>query len=399
LRRSFLGKFLRPAVWSVCLKAFTGGEPVSTTGAALHSMSQRASNHRFEKGETSDLASLLHGCLGSGIVVIDEGGRILCCTPEAERLLRLAPGKTVDRDLSALPAAIQKLAREAASTQAPVPNRVVSLTTGKDALALRASVFPFAGSAGKVQAVIVLNDLAVIDRIEKNVHHLDRLASLGTLSAGMAHEIKNAFVAVKTFVDLLLDKNRDAELADVVRREMRRIDSIVSQMLRFGAPARPSFSAVRVHDVLDHSLRMLQHQFEGKLISLNREFNAVHDSIKGDDYQLEQAFLNLFLNALEAMGPNGSLTVATDVVHGSASREGQSRDLRVTVADNGIGIEPQNMPRVYEPFFTTKKHGTGLGLAIVQRIVREHHGNISVQSEPNKGTTVRIILPAALRAA
>jgi signal transduction histidine kinase len=363
-------------------------------------MSSRLANQRSDCGETPSLASVLHDCLGSGIVIVGEGERILCCTPEAERLLHSPPGQTAGCDLSALPLPVQKVAREAASTGSPVPSRVISLATGRDAPAFRVAAFPFTGGDGKLNVVVTLNDVAVVRRIEQNIHHLDRLASVGTLSAGMAHEIKNAFVAVKTFVDLLLDNNRDAELADVVRREMRRIDSIVSQMLRFGAPARPNFAAVRIHEVLDHSLRMLQHQFEDKLISVNREFNAPQDSIKGDDYQLEQAFLNLFLNALEAMGPNGSLMVATELVF-SAPIPGQPGDphLCVTVTDNGIGIQPDNMRRLYEPFFTTKQHGTGLGLAIVQRIVREHHGDITVQSEPNKGTTVKILLPANGRTA
>jgi two-component system, NtrC family, nitrogen regulation sensor histidine kinase GlnL len=357
-------------------------------------MSHRVSNHRPEGGEASGLASVLHDCLGSGIIIVGAGGKILSCSPEAQRLLRLAPDQAVGENVTDLPSAVQKIARVAASTQSPVASRVVPLAAGKDGPAFRVGAFPFKGGDGKAHVVITLNDVTLARRIERNIHHLDRLASVGTLSAGMAHEIKNAFVAVKTFVDLLLDKNRDAELAEVVRREMLRIDSIVSQMLRFGAPARPSFGSVRIHDVLDHSLRMLQHQFDGKLISLNREFNAAPDSIKGDDYQLEQAFLNLFLNSLEAMGPNGSLTVATDVVSGTPARESHATKLCVTVADNGVGIEPQNMTRLYEPFFTTKQHGTGLGLAIVERIVHEHHGDIFVQSEPNKGTTVRIVLPS-----
>jgi two-component system sensor histidine kinase HydH len=146
---------------------------------------------------------------------------------------------------------------------------------------------------------------------------------------------------VKTFVDLLLEKNQDAELTEVVRRELRRIDSMVSQMLKFAAPARPAFAAVRVHDVLDHSLRMVQHQLEGKLISLNRSFNAAPDSIKGDDHQLEQAFVNLFLNAVEAMGMKGSLTVATEIVRTAPAKatppETHCRPQpRITIADTGM---------------------------------------------------------------
>lgn len=365
-------------------------------------MSQRGPNHKNESGEATSLATVLHDCLGSGVIIVDEREQIRCCTPEAGRLLHLPPDQTAGCHFTALPLPIQKIAREAAAIRGPVPPRVIPLAAGKDAPALRVAAFPFSGGEAKLHVVLTLNDVAVVRHIEQNIHRLDRLATVGTLSAGLAHEIKNAFVAVKTFVDLLLDQNRDAELADVVRREMRRIDSILSQMLRFGTPARPSFAAVRVHAVLDHSLRLLQHQFEGKLISLNRAFNAADDAVQGDDYQLEQAFVNLFLNALEAMGPNGALSVTTEVVSEGTpltARAGHARLVRVTVADNGIGIEPGNMPRLYEPFFTTKQHGTGLGLAIVQRIVRDHHGDITVHSEPSKGTKVQILLPAIIRTA
>jgi signal transduction histidine kinase len=211
----------------------------------------------------------------------------------------------------------------------------------------------------------------------------------------MAHEIKNALVAVKTFVDLLLDRNREAELTETVRREMQRIESIVRQMLKFAGPARPLFSPVRLHDVLDHSLRMVQRQLDGKLISLNRSFRAQPDSIHGDNYQLEQAFVNLLLNAVEAMGPHGALNVATELVPALRStKAGDSPLVRVTISDTGMGVAPENMCHLFEPFFTTKHDGTGLGLPITQRIVKEHHGDITVHSEPNKGTTFNILLPA-----
>jgi signal transduction histidine kinase len=221
------------------------------------------------------------------------------------------------------------------------------------------------------------------------MQRLDRLASLGLLSAGMAHEIKNGMVAIKTFVDLLAKKNPDAELAEVVGRELQRIDAIVTQMLRFAAPKSDLFSTVKIHEVLDHSLRLLQHQISGKLISLKRDYRAGTDTVRGDDAQLQQAFMNLLLNALEAMGMNGMLTVSTEIVHGENGR----RALQIQIRDTGVGIAPENLGRMFEPFFTTKKNGTGLGLVISHRIALEHHGTIAVQSEMNKGSTFSISLP------
>ena len=352
------------------------------------------SAQKIESGDAANLASILHDCFNAGIVILGAHEQILGCTPEAERLLGLPSGKTVGVDLSALPIPLQKIAREAAATQKPVSSRVINLGAGEDAPVLRVGAFPFRTEGGKTQIIVTVNDVAIVQHIERNLLRLDRLASVGTLSAGMAHEIRNALVASKTFVDLLLDKNQDDELASLVRREMLRIDSIVSQMLRFGAPTQPVSTMVRLHEVLNHSLRLVQHLFEDKLISLHRKFAAAHDTIAGDDYQLEQAFLNLFLNALEAMEPGGALTVATELVAGATTVPAWNGQLRVTVADNGLGIDPANLSRLFEPFFSTKPNGTGLGLAITRRIVHEHHGEITVQSQPNRGTTFQILLPA-----
>ena len=147
----------------------------------------------------------------------------------------------------------------------------------------------------------------------EKLQRLDRLANLGMLSAGMAHEIKNGMVAIKTFVDLLLEKNQDAELGEVVRHELERINAIVTQMLRMAAPGPANFKTVRVHELLDHSLRLLQPQIGGKLITLKKNYRAEPDTVHGDDAQLQQAFMNLLLNAVEAMGPNGTLTVSTEI--------------------------------------------------------------------------------------
>jgi signal transduction histidine kinase len=147
-------------------------------------------------------------------------------------------------------------------------------------------------------------------------------------------------------------------------------------------------------------LRLVQPQLERKSVEVSRSFQAAPDLVQGDDYQLEQAFVNLFLNALEALGPNGTLSVATEVCSAQAksARPGASMEgpqLRVTIKDTGAGIPPENMARLFEPFFTTKPKGTGLGLPITRRIILEHRGDISVQSRPGQGTTFQILLPAS----
>ncbi len=346
-------------------------------------MSPRGPVNQHETGEPARLASVLHAGLTPGILIANSQGRILAGSSEVRQLLgpHAVEGAT-------LPASLAAIAREISNHGRPLAaERVVLGDT-----TLRVSGFPLRGSGQETQIVLTLQDDSALQRIDENLDRLDRLANIGTLSAGMAHEIKNAFVAVKTFLDLLLEKNPGGEFGDVVRRELRRIDAIVSQMLRFRPAGRRAFAPVQVHEVIEHSLRVLQHQFESKLISVNRRLAATHDVVRGDDYQLEQAFVNLFINAMEAMGPNGALTVASEnsetIIHGKPARS-----LRLTVADDGIGIPPENLQRLFEPFFTTKQNGTGLGMAITRRIIREHHGEITARSELNKGTTFEIILP------
>ena len=328
-------------------------------------------------------------CLACGVLVVGARGRVVACTPEAATHLRAKAARLQNAPLSSLPAPLPQLIRDAAKSGQPVTNREISLKIPRSsATTLRVSILPIKTRA-QSQVVIVLNNLTSAPVFERNMRRLDRLASLGTLSASMAHEIKNGMVAIKTFIDLLLQKGQDTELTEVVSRELQRINAIVTQMLRFAAPKEAAFTTVRVHELLDHSLRLLHHQISGKLTSLQRRYQAQTDMVRGDEVQLQQAFMNLLLNALEAMDTNGVLTVATETVEG----ERDTQWLCIHIQDTGVGVARENLGRLFEPFFTTKKNGTGLGLAISQHIASEHHGTIQARSEVNQGSTFSFSLP------
>jgi len=230
---------------------------------------------------------------------------------------------------------------------------------------------------------------------------LDRLATIGTLSASMAHEIKNSLVAGKTFIDLLLEKEQDAELVGIVRRELARIDSLVGRILRFAGPERTVYAAISLHEVIEHSLKLVQPRLDDQSIGITRSFRAACDTVSGDAFQLQQAFVNLFLNALEAMTPHGMLTVETQASVPSAEllRVGSPEDspqVLIRVRDTGRGIAPEQLRQLFQPFFTTKEEGTGLGLAITRHIIEEHRGTIGAESEPSRGTVFSIVLPALM---
>jgi signal transduction histidine kinase len=182
------------------------------------------------------------------------------------------------------------------------------------------------------------------------------------------------------------------------------MDTIVSHMLKYAAPPRPAFANVRLHEILEHSLRMLQPRIGSKMILVNRDFRAQEDWLAGDDHQLEQAFLNLLFNAVDAIGQEGALKITTELVGAGSLKElnGTRKTgplLRIRFSDTGAGISADNLKKIFDPFFTTKPRGNGLGLAVSRRIIEGHEGTIGIESHLGKGTTVTILLPTGAQKA
>jgi len=362
--------------------------------------------------EGLNLMEVLGKCLPAAVLISGPEQTLAALNPSAEKLLQLPSSNLPNRSLDILAPAVRDVIhrtfRERTSQTFEIA--LVDEAGGKRPIHISTSLFPVGERFG---VVAVLHDLAPARNLEQHLHHLGCLASIGTLSAGMAHEIKNALVAVKTFTDLLIQQNQDAELAGTVGRELTRIDSIVSQMLRFAGPAKPMFATLHLHEVVEHSLRLVEHQLAAKKIRLNKSLAGSHDLIRGDSYQLEQVLLNLFFNAIQAMAPGGELFVSTELSSGTAvpavapdvspakthagggTPAPLTAQLCLRVRDTGPGIPPENIPRLFDPFFTTKKKGVGLGLSITRRIVLEHNGTIGVESVLNQGTTFTLLFPPA----
>ena len=217
--------------------------------------------------QTFNLLPALGDLLQPETIAVDSHGKVLSASPEAKKILGL-------NGSSELAASLQQLIQRAVTTKQQIVVPELQIQTGiGPASKFHISVLPLA-IPGNDLLIITLTNVTGLARLRQSVERLDRLATIGTLSASMAHEIKNALVAVKTFIDLLLEKNKDDELAEIVGREMSRVNNLVRQLLNFGSCSPPTRAPVRLHDVLEHSLRMVQHQLDGKLISLNRSFNA-----------------------------------------------------------------------------------------------------------------------------
>ena len=343
--------------------------------------------------------------LTTGVIAAGADGRITVFNNEAEQITGSKSQDLLDRPIDDLPAAIRDLVRETLHSKERPENRELILESAEGSVVVRASSSIFHGQQGEMLGVlVVLTDITALKRLELQIRRSDRLASLGTLSAGMAHEIKNPLVSIKTFAQLLPERYQDSDFretfSNLIGHEIDRIDSLVNQLLRFARPAKPLLKPMHVHTVLEKSLQLVGHRLYQKEIKLTRSWQADVDTIRADADQLEQVFLNFFLNAMDAMKRGGEMVVSTEIRPAEewvAAVTGTNGDvheiLRITIRDNGDGIRNEDIPHVFDPFFTTKDYGTGLGLSVVHGIIQEHSGQIEVESELSKGTAFHILLP------
>ena len=339
--------------------------------------------------------------LTTGVVAADADGHITVFNQEAAQIAGLNTNG-VERTVNDLPAPLREIIQTTLTSGERQEDREVELAGGTFA---RASSAIFRGQGGELLgALMVVTDITALKRLELQIRRSDRLASLGTLSAGMAHEIKNPLVSIKTFAQLLPERYHESDFREtfsgLIVHEIDRIDSLVNQLLRFARPAKPLLRPMHVHEILDKTLRLVQHRLYQKEIKVTQKWEAPIDTIRADGDQLEQVFLNFFLNAMDAMKRGGELTVSTETRSGESlithllPEDGERNEaLHISIRDTGEGIKKEDIARVFDPFFTTKNFGTGLGLSVVHGIIEEHGGQIEVESELAKGTSFHIFLP------
>ncbi len=351
--------------------------------------------------------------LTSGVIAAGTDGRITVFNNEAGQITGLDRQEMLACSLNALPLDLAEPLVATLTTGESQQDQELSLDAGNAEVIIRTSTSIFHGQDGQVLgALMVLTDVTAIKRLELQIRRSDRLASLGTLSAGMAHEIKNPLVSLKTFAQLLPERYQDSDFRDtfsnLIGHEIDRIDSLVNQLLRFARPAKPILKPLHAHEILEKALTLVGHRLYQKDIKLERLWQADVDTIRGDADQLEQVFLNFFLNAMDAMKTQGELSVTTEIkadehwvnprAYGNRENTGNGNGevpeaLLISIRDTGEGIRAEDIPHVFDPFFTTKDYGTGLGLSVVHGIVQEHGGQIEVESELQKGTVFHILLP------
>lgn len=346
---------------------------------------------------------ILLDSLTSGIVAVNSVRNITVFNQRAQKLTGLSESSVVDKPMTVLPPALVEGLETILNTQAGFRDRDMTILLGGEEIPVRVSGSMFHGHTGKpLGALLVFNDMTVLKRMEEQIRRTDRLSSIGTLSAGMAHEIKNPLVTIKTFTQLLPQQHGDSEFRhtffDLVGQEVKRIDTIVNRLLNFARPAKASLKPVSLHEIIENSLRLVEQQLAQHEITLERHLDAKHHIIEADAEQLNQTFINFFLNAVHAMNKGGTLTVRTSVVQHSHDLPmvtgAQTGDcIRADVQDTGCGIDPSALNRIFDPFFTTKEDGVGLGLSVSHGIIQEHNGTIDVESEKGKGTVFHVQFP------
>ena len=250
------------------------------------------------------------------------------------------------------------------------------------------------------QAAIAIENARLYENLKQSQNTLrraDRLSSLGLLTAGLAHEIRNPLVAIRTFTQLLPERYDDAEFREgfqgLALKEVDRICGLINDLLSFARPSRPNVAEEDMNDVVDGIARILETEAKEKGVQIARDFGADLPKIWIDREQLKQVFMNLILNAIQAMRDGGSILISTRL--NSNNEPGQSNGfVQVEIRDTGMGIPEENLEHIFDPFFTSKDEGSGLGLSISHQIVQEHGGYILVQSKVGEGTSFFINLPA-----
>lgn len=239
-------------------------------------------------------------------------------------------------------------------------------------------------------AICMAREVTAVRQMEDQVRRVERLAAVGQLAAGAAHEIRNPLTSIRGFIQLLQVRsaNANVEFFDIVLKEIDRIDDIIRDLLLLARPPEPHLVELSLQEVVDQLLLLLEPELTRQGIRVERQSEEGIDRIHGDPKLLRQLGHNLIRNAIKAMPFGGTLQVVL--------RTGEPGEILLEVLDTGVGIPQENLTRLFGPFFTTKENGTGLGLAICHGVVQAHGGRIDVQSSPGAGTTFRIHLPAAV---
>jgi two-component system sensor histidine kinase AtoS len=330
--------------------------------------------------------------IADAVITVDVNGIVTSVNPAAQQMFGSTRTEMVGRhyeslfdeeaNFSSLLIQTLKSGKENIGVSVDVPLRDKMLHVSSTTSQLRD------GRDNIIGAVAVIKDISETKQLLRQIMRADRLAALGELIAGVAHDIRNPLTSIRGFMQYLQKSTDPAdwrEYGPLIIREVDGLNRIISELLEFAKPYPPKYGLVQVNDLIHEMLMLVQKRADAQSIRIELRLDPSLPCIEADGEQLKQVLLNLIINACQAIPERGTITVSTGT---------ESSDfIFACVTDSGIGITPANLDRVYDPFFSTKPAGTGLGLAVVQRILNGHQGRIEITSEPGTGTDVKISLP------
>lgn len=359
-------------------------EAVARLKAQEQAMSVRAEASERLSGEI--VASLT-----AGLLVVDAQGAVKILNPAGRRLLEHGEGE-LPAHYHRLLARAEPLAQaidECCATGEPIVRRAVQLDQPARTLHVGVTVSPLAGATGR-GAICLFSDLTAIVELEEQLRLKEALAQLGELTAGLAHEFRNGLATIHGYARLLDPKALPAQYVPYVeglRQETDALGQVVTRFLNFARPEQVALAPLDLEAVVRRACDEVAHELPGARVEVSGEFGT----IEGDEILLRQAFSNLVRNAAEAC----RAAHITPAVRVTGSLRAASGTCRVTVEDNGPGIDPAVRGRLFHPFVSTRANGTGLGLAIVQKIVVTHNGRVTVASPPSGGAVFQLTFPTA----
>lgn len=357
-----------------------------------------------QSGNLGEYFATVIDSVGDGVIVVGIDGCITLYNPAAEEITgfsrRQAMGTAFDK-LFSLEKTLLEMVSKTIRTGITISDHenVVVRSTGR-VTPIAVTCYPLMLANGEnIGAILTLKDITYVRELEAAVRQADRLSTLGTLAAGLAHEVKNPLGGIKGAAQLLErelpDDSDMREYTGVMIRETERIDRIIRELLDLASPRGLKLTPVNLHRVLGDIL-LLQRQSVGpREILFTKQFDPSIPDIMADEEMVTRLFLNLIRNAIDAMGESGRLTVVSRVLsdYRMAQNERHSRMVAVEISDDGPGIPAEDLENIWTPFFSTKSGGTGLGLTICHKIVAEHRGMIKVESDKGHGTKFTVLLP------
>jgi len=346
----------------------------------------------------------------AGVVTLDSGGRIVTFNAAAQRLLRLRGKDLLGITLAELMPELHADVADREDTLKMVSMAIINGGTVQrhglryfcaagqetvgEPLVVNGSASQLLSERGDyLGVVLVFEDITKEQEMEQELQRISRLAEIGQLAAGIAHELRNPLASIKGAAQVVLEDlpadpaDRGREFLNIIVNEVNVLNGITSEFLEFSKPAAPNLTSVCVNDLLAKRIMFMRQEFERYDVAVREVYEPEIGEIPADAGLIERVAVNILLNAVQAMPNGGLVTITTRRTYGAEV------GVEIEFADTGIGIEPEKVESIFAPFFTTKTKGTGLGLAIVQKTIDMHGGKIRVRSAAGEGTVFTVWLP------